>query len=79
MEDSSIEVNLKLSVKVLLKTLDSASPSPDRIELSVLRKGADGKISHSMLSDAEVQFLIDEIQREIELERKQSESASGDM
>ena len=78
-ENSSIDINLKLSVKVLLKTLDSASPSPDRIELSVLRRGEDGKITHTMLSDPEVQFLIDEIQREIELERKQTEAASGDM
>lgn len=79
MENSSIETNLKLSVKVLLKTLDAASPSPDRIELSVLTRTDDGKVIHRMLSDAEVQFLIDEIQKEIEVERKQSEAASGDM
>mmetsp|Transcript_11048 Transcript_11048/g.16839 ORF Transcript_11048/g.16839 Transcript_11048/m.16839 type:complete len:259 (+) Transcript_11048:135-911(+) len=78
-ENNSIDANLKLSVKVLLKTLDSASPSPDRIELSVLRKGVDDKITHTILSDAEVQYLIDEIQKELDAERKKSEASSGDI
>mmetsp|Transcript_3190 Transcript_3190/g.4947 ORF Transcript_3190/g.4947 Transcript_3190/m.4947 type:complete len:259 (+) Transcript_3190:60-836(+) len=78
-ENNTIDANLKLSVKVLLKTLDSASPSPDRIELSVLRKGNDDKITHTILSDAEVQYLIDEIQKELETERKKSEASSGDI
>lgn len=53
-ENNTIEANLKLSVRVLLKTLDAASPSPERIELSVLRRGPDGRISHTTVSDAEV-------------------------
>ena len=78
-EDGTINDNLKLSVKILLKTLDSATPSPERIELSVLKKGADGKIVHSTLSDAEVKVLIDEIEVELEEERKKAEAAMGDI
>ena len=57
-EDSTINANLKLSVKILLKTLDSATPSPERIELSVLKKGVDDKIVHTTLTDAEVTFVV---------------------
>jgi 20S proteasome subunit alpha 3 len=57
-EDATINDNLKLSVKILLKTLDSATPSPERIELSVLKKGPDDKIVHTTLTDAEVGFWL---------------------
>ena len=53
-EDGTINDNLKLSVKILLKTLDSAAPSPERIELSVLKQADNGKIVHTTLSDDEV-------------------------
>jgi len=78
-ENGTIENNLKLSVKVLLKTLDSAAPTPERIELSVMKKGEGGKIIHTTLSDAEVKVLIDEIEKELEEERKKAESSMGDI
>lgn len=78
-EDSSINDNLKLSVKILLKTLDSAAPSPERIELSVLKHAENGKIVHTTLSDDEVKVFIDEIEKELEDERKKAEASTGDM
>ncbi len=39
---------------VLLKTLDATAPTPERIELSTIKKQEDGTISHVTLSDAEV-------------------------
>lgn len=78
-EDSSINDNLKLSVKILLKTLDSAAPSPERIELSVLKKADNDKIVHTTLSDDEVKVFIDEIEQELEEERKKAESSTGDI
>jgi 20S proteasome subunit alpha 3 len=54
-EDNSVEANLKLSIRILLKTLDASSPTPDRIELSVMRKDdRTDRIVHTILSDAEV-------------------------
>jgi 20S proteasome subunit alpha 3 len=57
-EGCTVEDNLKLSVKIVLKTLDSATPSPERIELSVMKKDENDKITHTTLSDAEVDSTI---------------------
>jgi len=111
-EDATINDNLKLSVKILLKTLDSATPSPERIELSVLKKGDNDKVVHTTLTDAEVfatctaecgygcfvsfsnvrivifgmyvlrgqvKVLIEDIEKELEEERKKAEAAMGDI
>lgn len=74
-----MEKNLKVSVKILLKTMDSTTPSPERIELSVLRKDADGNMTHYMLNEKEVSALIEEIQKEVEAEQKKAEATSGDI
>ena len=59
--------------------MDSTTPSPERIELSYLKKTADGKIIHYTLKDPEVQVLIDEIQKEEEIAAKAAESSTGDI
>eukprot|EP01041_Mallomonas_annulata_P001004 gene1004-1972_t len=78
-EDSPVESNLKLAVKILLKTMDSATPSPDRIELSSMVLTPEGTITHRMVSDAQIQALIDEIQREEEESQKKAEASTGDI
>jgi 20S proteasome subunit alpha 3 len=56
-ENNSIEENLKLSVRILAKTLDSSAPTPDRIELSVMRRDeTTNRIIHTVLSNEEVYF-----------------------
>lgn len=55
--ENTVEQNLKVAVKILLKTMDSTTPSPERIELSTLRKADDGSIVHYTLSDAEVRSI----------------------
>lgn len=52
--ENTVEQNLKVAVKILLKTMDSTTPSPERIELSTLKKTENGEIVHYTLSDAEV-------------------------
>ena len=59
--------------------MDSTTPSPERIELSYLKKSADNSIIHYTLKDAEVQVLIDEIQKEEEAATKAAEAATGDI
>eukprot|EP01038_Epipyxis_sp_PR26KG_P015835 gene15835-21455_t len=78
-ETNSVDKNLKVAVKVLLKTMDSATPSPERIELSTLIKNEDGEIVHQMLSDAQVLAYITEIQKEEEAEQKKAEASTGDI
>jgi 20S proteasome subunit alpha 3 len=71
-EDGQLVDNLRLSVKILLKTMDSTTPSPERIELSELRKLDDGTLVHVLLKDDEVKSLIEEVQKEQEQEAKSS-------
>jgi hypothetical protein len=44
-----------------------------------LKKSADNSIIHYTLKDAEVQVLIDEIQKEEEAATKAAEAATGDI
>lgn len=78
-ENNNVEKNLKVSVKILLKTMDSTTPSPERIELSVLKREDDGSMTHYMLNEKEVSALIEEIQKEVEAEQKKAEATSGDI
>eukprot|EP00607_Mallomonas_marina_P007953 CAMPEP_0182416530 /NCGR_PEP_ID=MMETSP1167-20130531/848_1 /TAXON_ID=2988 /ORGANISM="Mallomonas Sp, Strain CCMP3275" /LENGTH=154 /DNA_ID=CAMNT_0024589367 /DNA_START=379 /DNA_END=843 /DNA_ORIENTATION=+ len=78
-EDSTVDSNLKLAVKILSKTMDSTTPSPERIELSFMKAGDNGKIIHTPVSSADIQKLIDEITAEEEQEQKKSEASSGDI
>jgi 20S proteasome subunit alpha 3 len=80
-EEGTIESNLKLAVKILLKTMDSATPSPERIELSSIRKNPNdpSKVDHYTLDATEVEALIKEIKEAEEAETKKNEAASGDI
>lgn len=78
-ENNTISQNLKIAVKILTKTMDSTTPSPERIELSVLRKEEDGSLVHHTLAAAEIQVLLDQIQKEIEEEQKKAEATTGDL
>lgn len=77
--ENTVEQNLKVAVKILLKTMDSTTPSPERIELSTLKRTEDGSMVHYTLSDAEVGKFIDEITKEIEEEQKKEQSSTGDI
>lgn len=58
--------------------MDSAAPSPERIEVSCM-KLVNGKIVHETLRDAEVSTLIEQIQKEEEAAQKLAEASSGDI
>jgi hypothetical protein len=47
-----------VAIKILLKTMDSSTPSPDRVELSTLRKNKSGEVLHEMLTEEQVFFII---------------------
>jgi 20S proteasome subunit alpha 3 len=77
-EAGSVEKNLKLAVKILLKTMDATAPSPEKIELSSLTRTPDGKILHVVIPDSVVQVFVDELKAEEEAEKKAKESSLGD-
>jgi 20S proteasome subunit alpha 3 len=78
-ENNDVEKNLKIAVKILLKTMDATTPSPERIELSVLKREADGSMVHKMLPAEEISALIEVIQKEVEAEQKKAEATAADM
>jgi 20S proteasome subunit alpha 3 len=78
-EECTIQSNLKLAVKILLKTMDSATPSPERIELSSLRRTDNGSIEHYVLPAEDVAALIAEIKAADEEEMKKAEAAAADV
>jgi 20S proteasome subunit alpha 3 len=71
-ENSTQADNLKLAVKIMLKTMDATAPSPERIDLSEVKRMEDGSLVHVTVSDDIVQNLIDVCQREAEAESKTS-------
>eukprot|EP01039_Chlorochromonas_danica_P000447 gene447-482_t len=77
-ENNALEQNLRVAIKILLKTMDSTAPSADRIELSTLTRNALGELVHRTLSDAEVGVLLTDIQAEVEREQKKAEASAGD-
>ena len=56
-DDGTVEGNLKLAVKILLKTMDSTSPSPDRFELSSMKLNQNGKVEHVIIQDDKVYII----------------------
>lgn len=57
----SIAEAKKLAVNVLYKTMDTAAPSAESLEFTVVTKDKAGKIQHIALSQEEIQGLLDEV------------------
>ena len=56
--DMSLKEALQLTVKVLNKTLDTTTIKPDRLEFTVLTKGADGHPKLMVLTEKQIADLI---------------------
>jgi 20S proteasome subunit alpha 3 len=57
-DDISLEDAVKLVIKVLSKTMDSTTLSPDKVELSTLSR-VDGKIVYEVMEEKELKTIID--------------------
>eukprot|EP00474_Spongospora_subterranea_P008618 CRZ09076.1 hypothetical protein [Spongospora subterranea] len=51
---------LLLAVKVLNKTMDTTTPSTEKLEFSTLTKNENGEVVHHILSKVELQALLDD-------------------
>ena len=71
-EDGALAGNAKLAVKIMLKTMDSTTLSPERLEISELKKNEKGEMVHVMLTPDEIKLLIETCQKEQEAESKSS-------
>ena len=59
-DDMSIDDALQLSVKVLSKTMDTTTPSVDKMEFTVVTR-ENGKVVHKSLSTAETEKLLADV------------------
>ena len=74
-EDLNVQKNIKLAIKILLKTMDSATPSPERLEITTVGLDSDGVVIRQTVDKAVVQTLIDQLKEE----ESKAAGASGDV
>jgi len=63
-EDMTLEEGLLLVAKCLVKTLDTTTPTADKLEFGTLVKKEDGSVGYRSLGSSEVSKLIDAAQPE---------------
>ncbi len=77
-EECNIEDALKLAVKVLNKTMDSVTPTPDNMEFSILKINPETKkLVQHVMKEAEVQGLLDELKKEEDEEKAREEAKAA--
>lgn len=57
-EGLKVQEALELAAKVLVKTMDTAAPTAEKLEFGVVEKDASGKMKMRMLTDAQVNKLM---------------------
>ncbi|RLN47597.1 hypothetical protein BBJ28_00005600 [Nothophytophthora sp. Chile5] len=57
-ENMTVEEALAFSVKVMGKTMDSTTPSAEKLEFTTVTRNADGKIVHRQLTEKETDALL---------------------
>ncbi|KAJ3058549.1 hypothetical protein HDU99_006755, partial [Rhizoclosmatium hyalinum] len=73
-EECSLKEAISLAVKVLAKTMDSASIGSDKLEFATLSKNASGKIVYKPYTSADIEkLLLDENVKKI-LEDKEKDA-----
>jgi 20S proteasome subunit alpha 3 len=63
-EIMTLDEALKLAMKVLTKTCDATSLTPDKFDLATITRSATGKIVYREFTEAEAQKLVDESKQE---------------
>jgi 20S proteasome subunit alpha 3 len=76
-ESASVEECLDLAAKVLLKTMDTATPTPDKVEFSVLRRDGRGGVAHVVLTEDEVQTILTRVQEQLQQEQRERTAATA--
>ncbi|DAZ94901.1 TPA: hypothetical protein N0F65_003071 [Lagenidium giganteum] len=75
-EDSlTVETALKFAVKVMGKTMDTTTPSAEKLEFTTVTRNAQGKIVHRQLTEKETEALLKEAHAEAEA----AAASAGDM
>jgi 20S proteasome subunit alpha 3 len=73
-EDINLQTALKLSVKVLSKTMDTTDPQADKIEISTITRNAAGQVIYRVLAAKELESLLKDVTDEIKAEKKKQDA-----
>jgi len=79
-EAATLDENIRLSIKILMKTMDSTTPSADRIEIStVTRDAATGEIFHRFVPKEAIEAILKELQAAADAEQTRETASAADM
>jgi len=76
---NTTENNIELALKILLKTMDTSSPSPDRVEVTVLKCEKGGVPTYNIMSNEQVKTYLDKVQAVEDAKKKKETATSGNM
>lgn len=72
-EQLTLEEGIRLVIKVLSKTMDSTTLSPEKVELSTLSRDAEGRIIFNIFEEAELAPLLEDVNAEQSKEKEKEE------
>jgi len=75
--ETKLKDALLLAVKVLSKTMDTTAPTPDKLEIATVTRGAEGAVDYHVFNKSELEALIKDAE-EI-LKASAETQASGDI
>jgi len=73
--ESSVEDALILAVKVLSKTMDTTSPTPEKMEIATVTRDDTGKVVQKIFTKAELEALLERAEPEL----KKARDEEGDI
>ncbi|EIE20105.1 20S proteasome alpha subunit C [Coccomyxa subellipsoidea C-169] len=68
-DEITLDMAIKLVTKILSKTMDSTSLSPEKVELATISKNAAGEVVYRVYEDADLQPLLDAVNEETQKEK----------
>lgn len=75
----SLKDALKLSVKVLSKTMDTTAPTSDKVEISTLTRSGDGTVKYTVMNKKDLDDLLAEVTKDLSADKSKQPAASGDI
>lgn len=73
--ETELKDAMHLAVKVLSKTMDTTSPSPEKMEFTTVTRDADGNVRYHVFTKAQLESLL----KEVNLEKDKEQETSGDI
>lgn len=73
--ETELKDAMHLAIKVLSKTMDTTTPSPEKIEFATVTRDADGNVIYKVFSKAELEALL----KDVKIEKDKDQETAGDI